>query len=160
MNRSLGIFKEVFAYGMLCYFSTKVVKAIYIFAHNINEEKQWSYSLLFRNFHIDKSINDLISPIIFAPIIETLVFCTLIFFICKKIKLPGWLFILISAAIFSPYHLFREGSGSYTLMYTFVVGLILAHNYNRQYIRTKSHDKAFITTFFVHSISNLLSAYL
>jgi len=160
VNLRFGIFKEMFSYGLLCYLSTKIIKAIYIFTHNIYEDKQWSYSLLFRNFHIDKNVNNLVSPIIYAPVIETLIFCTFIFFICKKIKLSGWPFILISAAIFSPYHLFRDGSGSLTLMYTFAVGLILAHNYNKQYIRTKLHKKAFATTVFAHSFSNLLTVYL
>ncbi|NQZ23254.1 MAG: CPBP family intramembrane metalloprotease [Colwellia sp.] len=154
------ILKDVLFYGILCYLSTKVIKALYIFTHNFFEEKHWSYSLLFRNFHIDKNINNLMSPIIYAPVIETLIFCTLIFFVCKKVKLLGWPFILVSAALFSPYHLVRDGAGSLTLMYTFSGGLIFAHLYNRQYIRTKLQSYAYFSTVLAHSISNLFTVYL
>jgi len=160
LNERLSIVKEILLYGVFCYLSTKVIKAFYIFTHNLFEEKHWSYWLLFRNFHIDKNVNNLVSPIFYAPVIETFVFCTLIFLICKKAKLLGWPFILISAALFSPYHLIRDGAGSLTLMYTFSVGLILAHLYNRQYMRTKMQPYAYISTVLAHAISNLFTVYL
>ncbi|WP_448546455.1 CPBP family glutamic-type intramembrane protease [Thalassotalea fusca] len=153
------LIKELPFYALLAFITTKIIKASYIFIHNTMVSEQWSYSLVFRNQNVIKNLETLISPIIFAPLFETLIFCVIVFRICKKVKITNYYFILISALLFSSYHLFREGAGWYTLTYTFVVGLILAHCYNKQH-KKYGENKAYIFTSIVHSISNGLIAHI
>ena len=148
--------KELPLFAFLNYILAKFVTVVFIFIHNQLETKQWSYALLWRNLHIEKNLNNLISPLLMAPLLETLVFCVIIWRLCQKFRCNGFVFIMISASLFSPYHLFGDGKGIYTLVYTFVGGCIFAYVY-QQKIQKYKEDTAFICTALVHSLSNFLS---
>jgi membrane protease YdiL (CAAX protease family) len=152
-------FQKVLFFSALTLFSTKLITTLYIFIHNSIESKKWAYALVFRNQNIDKTISNLLSPLVFAPVIETLIFCVFISSLCKKINLTGIYFVLISAVLFGSYHLFQVGSGWYRFTFTFFAGVIFAYCYYKQ---EKKHDIniALIFTTCVHSLSNALNAFI
>ncbi|ARD46416.1 CPBP family intramembrane glutamic endopeptidase [Colwellia sp. PAMC 21821] len=151
--------KKLLFFSVLTLFSTKLITTLYIFIHNSMVTKQWSYSLVFRNQNIDKTIDNLLSPLVFSPIFETIGFCVIISYLCKKIKITGLYFVLISAALFGSYHLIQVGSGWYRFTFTFFAGVVFAYCYYKQ---EKKHgiNIAFIFTTLVHSLSNALNAFI
>jgi len=159
LNLRVFEFKKLLFFSVLTLISTKLTTTIYIFIHNSMVTKQWAYSLVFRNQNIDKTINNLLSPLVFAPIVETIVFCVFISYLCKKVNLTGGYFILISAVLFGSYHLFQVGSGWYRFTFTFFAGVIFAYCYYKQ---EKKHgiNIAFLFTICVHSLSNALNAFI
>ena len=151
---------EVLIFSLLSFISTKTVTLLYIALHNHFEEEQWPYSLIFQNMHIEKTWSALVTPVVLAPIFETLVFCALLFEICTKLKFHRNIFVFLSAFLFAPYHLFREGAAEYTLAYTFTAGLILAIFFVRRIKESGNEDRAFILTSLVHVNHNLLVSYI
>jgi membrane protease YdiL (CAAX protease family) len=151
--------KQLLFYAVLTFFSTKLITFLYIYIHNSIESNQWGYSLLFRNQNIEKTLGNLLSPLVLAPVFETLVFCVLISFLCKKIKITGKYFIFISAILFGVYHLLQVGSGWYRFSFTFFAGIIFAYCYYKQE-KKYGENIAFIFTLCVHSFSNALSAFI
>tara|TARA_Y100000296_G_scaffold35395_1_gene41024 strand:+ start:239 stop:724 length:486 start_codon:yes stop_codon:yes gene_type:complete len=151
---------EVLIFSVLSFIATKAITLFYIALHNNFEEEQWSYSLIFRNMHIEKTWSMLVSPVILAPIIETLVFCVLLFKVSARLRFHGYVFVFLSASLFAPYHLTRDGAGEYTLAYTFIGGLIFASFYLRRIKYSGSEMKAFALTSMVHAIYNLLVTYI
>ena len=91
---------------------------------------------------------------IIGPIIETLIFQSLIITIVKKtikhIKYNYPISILLSAILFSLNHNYNN----YYITITFIGGLILATAY---YTATYRDENATIMTFLIHSIFNITS---
>lgn len=151
--------KELLFYAFLIFFSTKLITVFYIFIHNISASTPWSYALIFSNQDINKTINILLSPLIFAPLFETLIFCVLINYLCQKVKLRGHYFIIISAVLFALFHLLQENSAWYRFSFTFIAGIILAYCYEKK-IDKYGKDHAFIFTAFIHSFSNAFTVFI
>ena len=159
LNYRYLFLKELPFFGLLAFLATKIITVFYIFIHNLMVVEQWPYSLVFRNQNIAKNLENLISPIILAPLFETLIFCVIVSRFCKKLKITAYYFIFISSALFATYHLLGAGKGWYTFSYTFVVGVIFAYFYNKQNEKY-GENLAYFYTALVHSISNGLSAYI
>jgi len=114
------------------------------------------------NLDKDYSIIKLLYAIIISPIFETIIFFHITHWISRKIKISMKLFIIISAIAFSIPHALVLGGGSfqiYYILYSFIGGLIFAHNYNRQYYKYNV-NYALGSTTVIHIIGNALVLYL
>lgn len=105
------------------------------------------------NIKNSSAIIEFISAVAIAPLIETLIFQTSIFYLLGKIKFfrdRKWLIILVSAIAFGMVHTY---SVLYVL-YGFLIGLILAYAYQVSYDRPNSPFK---TITCVHALRNLIA---
>lgn len=157
-NKKIAL--DVLIFSFLSFAAAKTIKLFYITLHNHLEQDQWSYWLAFRNWDIEKTWPMLVSPILLAPIFETLIFCVVLYRICAKLKLHGYGFVLLSAVIFALFHFIREGAGIYTLVYSFTGGSIFALFYVRQLKHSGNESKTFVLTSLVHAICNLMLAFI
>tara|TARA_R110002012_G_C11584828_1_gene605689 strand:- start:515 stop:1039 length:525 start_codon:yes stop_codon:yes gene_type:complete len=147
--------KELPLYSLIVFVSAKVIKAAYILLHNLLEHEQWPFLLLFRSQDLLGNIEKLTSLLVLAPLFETLFFCVIVYRICSKVKISDCYYIIVSASLFSFFHLLRDGSGWYTLAYTFVGGVVFAYFYNKQ--KAKYNESvAYIFTSLVHFLANFL----
>jgi len=100
-------------------------------------------------------ILDLLIAILVAPLIETILFQSLIIeIICKIIKRPRkniWISVIVSSAAFALSHTY---SVSYIFI-TFLAGIILALAY---YLGRYRKEGAIILVFVIHSGYNLLTS--
>lgn len=149
-------FRELPFFSVLAYVLMKLITFFYIYAHNYYQVEQWPYALLWRNQDIEKSFMLLLSPLLLAPVIETLFFCVGIWHLCQKLRLHRFFFIISSAGVFGAYHLFGEGKGIYTFMYTFAGGCVFAYVF-QQKIQQHKEMTAFICVVLVHALANFLS---
>ncbi|MCD4770544.1 MAG: CPBP family intramembrane metalloprotease [Bacteroidales bacterium] len=105
-------------------------------------------------FELNTLFEEVMVFIIIAPIVETLVFQSLIISgICMLIKRPRYNFyvsILLSAFAFSLIHSYN----CYYMILTFLSGIILAFAY---YIARYRKDRATLLVIIIHAIWNLLS---
>jgi len=103
-------------------------------------------------FTIDDKWMEIFVVLIVAPIIETLIFQSLIVeLVCKFIKRPRnsfYIALILSALAFALSHTY---SISY-FVFTFIGGLILALAY---YIGRYRKENAFLLVFIIHSLYNL-----
>ena len=101
-----------------------------------------------RNFKDSKSLNqEFIIVIIFAPLLETLIFqYAIIDYARNKISLKAS--CIISALFFALFHMYNV----YYFLFAFFSGLILAN----AYATAKNLKQALIGTFLIHSFYNLL----
>lgn len=147
--------KELPLYSLIVFVSAKVIKAAYILLHNLLEHEQWPFLLLLRSQDLLGNFEKLTSLLVLAPLFETLFFCVVVYRICFKVRISGFYYIIVSASLFSCFHLLRDGLAWYTLAYTFVGGVVFAYFYNKQ--KAKYNESvAYIFTSLVHSLTNFL----
>ena len=94
------------------------------------------------------TIDLLIDTLIFAPILETLIFQTLFFIIFKKFKINKWIIVLVSGIIFGAIH-------NYSIFYiinTTLIGVALMYFYIS---RAESNKKPIASTIIAHTTINL-----
>ena len=151
---------ELIYLSFICVVATRLIKAAFILVHNIVEDEQWTYIQVFNNFQHTKTWAVLLSPVFIAPLIETLLFCSFLHKIITKLKLGNWLFIAASSLLFGAYHLLGEGHSTYSFAYTAVCGFIFAFFYCRVLNRFERDTTAYFLTSLLHSMSNLISAFV
>ncbi len=107
------------------------------------------------SFVTDSVVLDLLIAVIVAPLLETLLFQSLIIeIICKVIKRPRkniYIAVMVSSLAFALNHTY---SLSYVI-FTFFVGIIFALAY---YLGRYRKEGAIILVFIIHSIYNLSSS--
>jgi len=98
----------------------------------------------------------LLVPIVVPPIVETLIECTLPYWILKRLGKIGparpWTFILISASIMALLHFPVAVPGG------FVTGMFLAYGYG--HFATRGHAAAFAYTALYHAAINAVGVSL
>lgn len=144
--------KNIIFYSVLTFTAIRVVKLIYIFAHNIIEQQQWPYIKLAFGGNPEINFNFVLSSLILAPILETLF---LYLFFIKRFKFPKCQIIAFSI-FFALYHYFSMGL--YGALYTFIAGLILAFQYHNNLIASNK-EVAIRRGILTHSLVNSLSAF-
>ena len=123
-KNALRIVFDILKFSIIAYIVVKILSVAYIFAHNIFEPEQWPYTYIWSMYGVE--VTDYFSPLIFGPVVETIVFCVMLSYLLAKYFQSKWVFILFSASTIAPYHLIASDSGSFTLMYTFSLGLLFA----------------------------------
>ena len=154
----IEIVKTLPVYVLANYLILKLLLVGYIFIHNMRNVEQGYYHIFFNNSSIELSLGTLISPLILAPLFETLFFCVLLYRFFKWLNPRNFfiLFIISSACMFSIFHLINEGPRVFTILYTLLGGIIFAHCYKTQYVKY-GENKAYLSTSIVHSLANILN---
>ena len=101
------------------------------------------------NESFEVTFNLALNALIFAPILETLLFQTLFFSIFKKFKMKAWIIALISGIAFGAFH-------NYSLFYmisTVPIGFIFMYMY---VLRAEINNKPFVSTMVAHATMNLI----
>ncbi len=147
---------DVIKYSVISFFIVKFITLAYVFSHNIIECEQWSYTLIWSMWGVE--VTDFFSSLVFAPIFETAIFCVILSSLLITYFANKWIFIILSASTFAPYHLLLiPGTGYFTLIYTFSLGLLLAFLFWK-YKQKYNAGIAFLITTITHSFYNLLAS--
>ena len=155
----MNLIKKAISYAALAFIFGQIYKALIIILHNLLEEKKWPLIEYMTPFSVEFTFSYMDSPLLYAPLFETGIFCYLLYRIYSKFKLQQWLifrqwgFILPSAFLFSLLHLIEPGTGFYKFGDTFLAGLFLAHLFLTT-VKTHNIDIAFWTTTLAHSTIN------
>jgi|GEM_PF-1239838 len=108
---------------------------------------QFREPLVNENFNV--TIDLLVDVLIFAPILETLVYQTLFFLIYRRFKIKRWIIVLISGIVFGASH-------NYSLFYmigTAPIGFIFMYMY---ILRAEINNKPLVSTIIAHATLNLI----
>ncbi len=147
---------DVIKYAAIGFFLVKIITLVYVFAHNFFEFEQWSYSLIWSMWGVE--VTDYFSPLVFGPLFETFIFCVILSSLLITYFANKWVFIILSASSMASYHLFLiPGTGYFTLMYTFSLGLLYAVLFWKYKEKYKT-GIAFLITALSHSFYNLLAS--
>jgi len=142
-------------FAILIFIAGKFGLALYITTHNLLTHNQWSYTKL-SNSGLTYETFTVFKFLFLSPVIETLIFCTLIRLLFKDRKV----FLLLSSVLFASIHYKSDGILMWGILtFTLFAGFILAYLY--EYFR-KFHGE-FIATLQIitmHSIANLLVLYV
>ena len=141
--------KDIISFSLLTLIIVRLVKFIYIFIHNLFEDDKWPYiQLIFGTIEFNYTV--LLSGLILSPIFET-IFLYLFFF--KKFFNVKYQ-ITIFATLFGLYHFLSLGL--YGLIYTFLVGMIFAFQYQKNSFNL-GRDIAFRRSLLTHILYNAIS---
>lgn len=147
--------KNILIYTLSIYLCVKLYKLVYIYINDISNSYNKTYfDLIFPGININ-SITQALSHIVFAPIIETLIFITLVFAVLVN-KIHKNIFVVMSSSIlFASFHL---SINLYTFGYTLLGGFILATYYSKK-LKTYGRDVTTLHVVIIHSIYNTISIF-
>lgn len=144
---------DVITYGLFALVITLTMRfTVHLFAFLFNyEDVKFNDALFGTNLSI--SIELLFNTLIFAPVVETLLFQTLFFYIQQKLKIHTIIIVLLSAISFSAIH-------DYSVLYiinAFIVGAFFMYSY---VLRAENRNNPFWSIAVAHFFMNFFSVLL
>lgn len=135
-------------YSLLCYIICAIIRMPvrllkYVFKIN---DIQWSDNIY------QKLINPatIIDTLLLAPLLETLLFQTLFYFLYKRYINHKTITILLSGASFAALHYYSF----FYMIDTFLIGVFFMYGY---ILRAESDNRPYISTFTAHVVINLIT---
>jgi hypothetical protein len=122
----IGTIRDISLFAAVFFVSTKILRFGVITLNNSSGGDQLPYSVVFSNggtFFSGVEARRLISAFVVAPLVETFIFCVLVWKICHRFRVGNRVFVSLSAVLFGLYHLTLS---PYTALVSLIGGFLLA----------------------------------